>query len=53
MQEVLMTRERVLKWLDSIEQYLWSGDGDWDITDEDREIIAYLKKLMVSLIPTA
>jgi hypothetical protein len=34
--------DRALAWLKHIEDYLASGDGDWSITDEDREIIGWL-----------
>jgi hypothetical protein len=39
-------RERALKWLKSIEEYLASGDGDRDLEDDDREILAYLVNLL-------
>jgi hypothetical protein len=35
-------KELALRWLKDIEKYLASGDGDRDLKDEDRKVIAHL-----------
>ncbi len=43
-------KDRALAWLKEIEEYLESGDGDWQITDEDREMLR-LVRLPLSVLP--
>jgi hypothetical protein len=43
-------KDRALAWLKHIEQYLESGDGDWQITDEDREMLRLVRLPLSALI---